>query len=105
MVKVRVKRNHSMVEEIQISGHAGYANAGEDLVCAGVSSIAVGMMNALDKLVNNTCLFEMESAYIKVFVVKQESEETQLLLEAFLIQLQTLQESYKEYINIFDQEV
>lgn len=105
MVKVRVKRKHSIIQDIQIQGHAGYAKSGEDLVCAGVSSIAIGMMNALDKLVKDTCFLEMDTAYIHISVIKQEVDEVQLLLEVLLIQLDTLQKSYQEYIKIYNEEV
>ena len=48
MVRVHVKRHQGIIQEVEIRDHAGYADAGQDLVCAGVSSIAVGMMNAFD---------------------------------------------------------
>ena len=51
MVRVHVKRHQGIIQEVEIRDHAGYADAGQDLVCAGVSSIAVGMMNALDEMV------------------------------------------------------
>ncbi len=42
MVKVHVKRNQNHIQEIEVKDHAGYADAGFDLVCAGVSSICIG---------------------------------------------------------------
>lgn len=104
MVKVSVKRIHTTICEIEIKDHAGYGDAGQDLVCAGASSIAVGMMNALDQLAPNTCEFVMKDAYIKIYTVQQSNEQA-LLLEALLVQLQTLKESYQTYITINDQEV
>lgn len=104
MVKVRIKRKNTSICEVEIKDHAGYADAGQDLVCAGVSSIAVGMMNALDLLVPNTCEFEMKSAYIKIKII-QPSADVNLLSEALLYQLQTLKENYQTYITINDQEV
>lgn len=104
MVKVRIKRIHTTICEIEIKDHAGYGDAGQDLVCAGVSSIAVGMMNALDQLVPNTCEFVMKDAYIKINTIQSSSEQA-LLLEALSCQLQTLKESYETYITINDQEV
>lgn len=104
MVNVRVKRKNSSICEVVIKDHAGYGDTGQDLVCAGVSSITVGMMNALDQLVPNTCEFEMKSAYIKIKIT-QHSGDVTLLLEALLYQLQTLKENYRTYITINDQEV
>ena len=65
MVRVHVKRHQGIIQEVEIRDHAGYADAGQDLVCAGVSSIAVGMMNALDEMVPEACDFVLKEAYIK----------------------------------------
>ena len=60
MVRVHVKRHQGIIQEVEIRDHAGYADAGQDLVCAGVSSIAVGMMNALDEMVPEACDFVLK---------------------------------------------
>lgn len=104
MVSVRVIETAGTICQIDIEGHAGYADAGADLVCAGVSSIAVGMMNALDELVPDTCILQMKDAAIHM-EVKQSKPATQLLLKALLLQLKTLQESYHSYIKVEEQEV
>lgn len=104
MVKVKVERKDYFIQRIVIQDHAGYADAGFDLVCAGVSSISVGMMNALDQLIPDVCDFTMRSAYVEIRL-KQRNEQAQLLLEAMLIQLKTLENNYNSYIKIKDQEV
>lgn len=104
MVKVEVKRKQHIIMEVTVRDHAGSADQGQDLVCAGVSSITVGMMNALDSLAEDACVFQMKEAYINI-QVKKEKSGVSLLLEALLIQLRTLQTSYQSYITINDQEV
>lgn len=104
MVKVWVKRKDAYIDEIEIKDHSGYAKSGQDLVCAGVSSIGIGMLNALDQLVPDMCELQIDEAYIKI-KTKQSDERVQLLLKAMLIQLSTMQESYQTYITINDQEV
>ena len=47
------------------------AGKGQDLVCAGVSSIAVGMMNALDRIKPSACDMQMEEAHINIQVILQ----------------------------------
>ena len=46
MINVRIKYKQDMIQELNVSGHAGYADRGEDLICAGVSSICIGLCNA-----------------------------------------------------------
>lgn len=42
MILVNVRRHGDEIMELDVSGHAGQAPRGEDLVCAGASSIMVG---------------------------------------------------------------
>lgn len=104
MVRVHVKRHHTQIREVIIQDHAGYGDAGFDLVCAGVSCVAIGMMNALDAMVPDTCDFVMKEAYIKIEMILQDPTAV-VLLEGMLYQLKSIQETYANYITINDQEV
>lgn len=104
MVKVDIKRASNTITEIEIYDHANFATKGEDLVCAGVSSIAVGTMNALDRLCPNMCELQLQDAYIHI-KVKQHSDSVHTMLETMCIQLETMQNSYSKFIKINDQEV
>ena len=54
MISVTVTRKDDSIREITVSGHAGYATHGKDVVCAAVSSIAqtalLGLMRYEDKV-------------------------------------------------------
>ena len=104
MVRVHVKRHQGNIQEVEIRDHAGYGDAGQDLVCAGVSSIAVGMMNALDEMVPEACDFVLKEAYIKIGTILPDAT-AGILLQGMYYQLSTMQESYADYITINDQEV
>lgn len=104
MIKVDVITKATEIEQITVYNHAGYADEGQDLVCAGVSSIVVGMMNALVILVPETCDFEMKKGYTNIKVLHQ-SQDVQVLLQAMLVQLKTMEETYKSYIRTYEQEV
>ena len=99
MVRVHVKRHQGIIQEVEIRDHAGYADAGQDLVCAGVSSIAVGMMNALDEMVPEACDFVLKEAYIKIETILPDAT-AGILLQGMYYQLSTMQESYADYITI-----
>ena len=97
MVRVHVKRHQGNIQEVEIRDHAGYGDAGQDLVCAGVNSIDVGM-------VPEACDFVLKEAYIKIETILQD-ETAGILLKGMYYQLSTMQESYADYITINDQEV
>ena len=100
MITVIVKRVNSCIVSIDIQGHALFAPKGKDLVCAGVSSIAVGGMNALEELAHGVCRLQMEEGKIMIQVQDSQSEKAQFILETILIQLLTMEESYGNYIQI-----
>lgn len=105
MIKVEIKRKDGYIREMIVRDHAGYRKKGEDLVCAGVSCITVGALNALDRLCEDICELEMRDAYIRVAVKLLEDHDTQVILNTMRIQLSTMQELYENFIKITDQEV
>lgn len=102
MIKVEVVRKNQLIHEITISGHADSGPKGYDLVCAAVSSIATGALNALNQICSSDVqlsLTESSDAMIKIKVL-QNRDDLQLLLKMMLIQLKTVQESQQKYIHI-----
>lgn len=105
MVTVTVKSMQNQVQAVEISGHADYAEHGQDLICAGVSSIGIGTLNALEELAEGECSLQMDSGFISIHVLNRHNETVQLILKVMLIQLQTMAETYKKYIQIQQMEV
>lgn len=104
MISVCVKQDAEGIRMIDVSGHAMQAPHGEDLVCAGVSCIMTGALNALDILVPQACDLVLETGHVSIR--KKEADElAQLLLQAILIQLQTMEAQFSEYMKIKVQEV
>lgn len=104
MVKVSVDQKGDSITRLRITGHANSGPHGQDLVCAGVSSIAVGALNAIDLLENKRCTFKMSSGLIEIHVIES-TERLQNLLQMLVIQLSTMEESYQKHIRIIKQEV
>lgn len=100
MIRVRVKSVCDCIQFIQLKGHAMSAPHGQDLVCAAVSSMAVGTLNALASLCENSFVASMDEGHIKIQVTDLQNSDCQLILKVFLIQLQTVEESYSKYIQI-----
>lgn len=85
---------------IVISGHAGSAPQGFDIVCAGVSAIAHSMFKV-------TCAFGIEAlerkedGYLHLNILEP-SEESNKIVEGFLTSLADLERQYPEYIEIVE---
>ncbi len=104
MIQVVISKKKDTIHTVDISGHANSTKGELDLVCAEVSGISVGILNALDILCNDSCDFKMESGHIEI-KVKSVSETQQIILSTFVIQLETVAFTNHKYIKIKKDEV
>lgn len=104
MVKVEILHQQDQIQSIRISGHAEYANRGEDLVCAGASSIGIGALNALDEIFSKDVRLEQRKNKILIKVL-EDSDRLQTTLKFLICQFQTMVEAYPKNITIIRKEV
>ena len=98
MISVNVSFIGKDVKSLTVSGHANYDEYGKDIVCAGVSAVVTGGINALESELANIKIVNEEN---KLGVVVIENNEViQVILNTMLIQLETIENSYKKYIKI-----
>ena len=98
MISVNVSFMGKDVKSLTVSGHANYDEYGKDIVCAGVSAIVTGGINALEPHMKNIEIIN-ESNKLGVIVIES-NEVIQVILNTMLIQLETIENSYKKYIKI-----
>ncbi|RRD94875.1 ribosomal-processing cysteine protease Prp [Clostridiales bacterium COT073_COT-073] len=88
-----------------ISGHAGYAPKGRDIVCAAVSMISIQTVNAVEALTTSKSAVEDQDGYLR-FHLQNSTPEAQLLLKSYDLGLQMILQEYgNEYIHIEYKEV
>ena len=101
MIKVCIKRENKLISQISASGHALFDQYGKDIVCAGVSSILIGGLNAIDQFgLIAKCDYQIEPGNVDVFIKDCLNHELQVILETLVVQLKTIHESYSNYIYI-----
>ncbi|MDE5966036.1 MAG: ribosomal-processing cysteine protease Prp [Lachnospiraceae bacterium] len=89
-------------------GHAEYAEAGEDVVCAGVSALVINTVNCIDKLTDDrfTIDSDADTGLIELQLTDSVSQDTALLLKALLIGCQGISNDYgTDYVKIHCKEV
>ena len=88
----------------EVEGHAGYAKAGRDIVCAGVSSVTVGTVNAIEELTGVVMDSRMKNGFLSANVPSaiqpEVKDQVQLLLASLVVMLQSIEKSYGKYIQI-----
>lgn len=98
MVVVSIKKDGDVVSSINISGHACFADHGNDIVCAGISSIIFGGLNALVELGLDQDNIKVDSdIYIDL---TNASNSIDIVVQTIIIQLKTIRESYPDYLDI-----
>lgn len=98
MISVNVKFIGKDVKSLTVSGHANYDQYGKDIVCAGVSAVVTGGINALESEIESIKIIN-EDNKLGVEVINS-NEKIQIILNTILIQLKTIENSYKKYIKI-----
>ena len=110
MTKVTVYKNEqNECVGFKAYGHAGYAEEGEDIVCAAISVLTINTMNAIDTFTDVEAEVQSneEEGYIEYRVLSKPTKESTLLLETMVLGLQTMaeDENYSEYIDLKIREV
>ena len=98
MISVNVTFIGKDVKSLTVSGHANYDQYGKDIVCAGVSAVVTGGINALESEIESIKIIN-EDNKLGVEVINS-NEKIQIILNTILVQLQTIENSYKKYIKI-----
>lgn len=99
MIKIVIKTDESSkkITSIEVKGHSGKDVYGKDLVCAAVSAIVTGGMNALqDK--EYSFLLDEGHAYIKALDIP--SDYDSVVLKTIQIQLETVKEAEPGFVKI-----
>lgn len=108
MIKVTITKNQTgRIEAFEMSGHANFAEHGEDLVCAGASAVSFGAVNAIMKLTGTAPHISQgdDGGYLKVVFPEDDATEydVQLLVNAMIVSLQTIELDYGQHIKIIFQ--
>ncbi|UUZ89441.1 ribosomal-processing cysteine protease Prp [Paenibacillus sp. P25] len=105
MIRVAIYRGHDgHIERFSVDGHAEYDEPGKDIVCAGVSAVTVGTVNAVEALAGLELKNRMKHGLLQVEVPAGLDSEThgkvQSLLESMVVMLQSIEQSYGAYITM-----
>ena len=82
-----------------ISGHSGFAESGEDIVCASVSSVAYMVANTITEILKVNAKIEVNDGKMKLIVNKEQRHITKDILLGLKLHLESLEEQYPEFIE------
>lgn len=95
-------------KSVLCEGHAGFAEAGDDIVCAAVSVLVINTINSIEKFGRQKfiCTTEEEKGMICLELTDAPTKETKLLLDSMVLGLDGVREQYgKQYVKLKFKEV
>lgn len=84
---------------ITISGHARYAPHGQDIVCAGISTLAQTLIASIELLTEDTIEYVVQSGEIEI-THGNLSEAAQLLVDSFFCGCQMIANTYPANVRL-----
>ena len=102
MIRIQVVKEQGCYRSFAIDGHAGYAEAGEDIVCAAVSALVINAINSIEQFTEDAFTCDCQDGMIRSWEFTSEvSGETKLLMDSLMLGLSSVQKSYGEkYLGI-----
>ncbi|MDE6960608.1 MAG: ribosomal-processing cysteine protease Prp [Lachnospiraceae bacterium] len=102
MIQVQTVKQNGRYKSFTIEGHAGYADPGEDIVCAAVSALVINAINSIEKFTEDAYTCDCQDGMIKSWEFTSEvSEQTTLLMDSLMLGLADVQKSYGEkYLKV-----
>jgi len=103
MIKIKINKTNNKYVSLEVSGHSNYDEHGKDIVCAGVSAVVVGGLNALTNENKKQVSCKVRDGYVNVDVLDLNNDRLQLIMNVIIVQLKSIEESYKKYIKIYEE--
>jgi hypothetical protein len=104
MIQSVLYREEGRYTGYSAAGHSGYAEAGSDIVCAGVSALSITCVNALESLLGVQVEPRVDEvsgllSFLLPRVAEEKESGVQLLMGALGVGMQSLSEAYPDYVT------
>ena len=99
MIKVKFYLSDDLINGFEISGHSGSADAGEDIICASVSSAAYMTANTITDILFIKAQIDVDDGYMKL-LINENLSEAQPVLKGLRLHLESLAGDYPKHIKV-----
>ncbi len=86
----------------ETEGHAGYARAGKDIVCAAVSVLTQNFVNSVEELLKTDVSVELDSksGYMDIRISDYDKDDVQLLFKSLVLGLEEISKEYSKNVKL-----
>lgn len=94
MIAVSIRK-----DVITVSGHANYAEAGKDIVCAGVTALVQGLIRSMESLTRDQIQYDITPGRADIHY-RDLSDAGKLLIDSFFIGVCAIADEFPDHIRI-----
>ena len=100
MIRIEMLKTEDRLCGFRCSGHAGYAEEGEDIVCAAVSALTISCVNSLEKLSKDDADVKERDGFVSCRLKQPASPGGELLLRSLQLGVENIAEEYPQYVKV-----
>ena len=108
MIQITVYKDKDFYTGFCMRGHAGYAQSGQDIVCSAVSVLALNTANAIEEFTEDGFSVEVnekDGGMLEFHFSGTPCHDSDLLMKTMVMGLESIADSYGEFIQIDMEEV
>lgn len=96
MTKITFFKENGNYTGLVADGHAGYADEGQDIICAAISVLITTTINALDEINHEEIDLGMNESegYLMFKILTRKDPSSQVLMKALVLGLESIQNEY-----------
>ena len=104
MIEVKINYQGNYIVSFQVKGHAGFAPAGEDIYCAGISAVAQTTLLGLLKNLSRKPEHQIKDGWLKCQLPagldREEMDKAQIILSTMEAGMLSMHEAYGDFIKL-----
>lgn len=94
MIEVNVRP-----DGITVDGHVGYAEYGNDIVCAGVTALTQTLIGSLEELTSDDIKYDISPGWANINYGNL-SEESKILVDSFFVGICMIADEFPDYVRV-----
>ncbi len=105
MIDVLILRNRAQdITGFKVSGHALFAEAGNDIICSAVSMLTINTVNAIEQFLPDEPMVvnvDRKKGFIEARLKEKPTERSEILLRTFHLGMVSIEEQYgRQYVKV-----
>jgi hypothetical protein len=105
MIDVLILRNRAQdITGFKVSGHALFAEAGNDIICSAVSMLTINTVNAIEQFLPDEPMvvnIDRKKGFIEARLKEKPTERSEILLRTFHLGMVSIEEQYgRQYVKV-----